>query len=147
MEGNPQSVIFWASLIRKQSNELTYSKFTDYFIHPLVNLLNNSVHLRISNEIKKVLKLSKKSRTSDWYLYQNHTEIIVYGSNLIPQKLPKYLPMSLFSLEYIRQILNSNAINFLATKKKTQFKLNNQVGPFICNNREAGSEAKKKLLE
>ena len=54
--------------------------------------------------------------------------------------------MRVFTLEYIRQILNSDSI-FLAAKKKTRFKLKNQVGPFICNHREAGVEAAKQLLE
>ena len=35
----------------------------------------------------------------------------------------------------------------MATKNKTQFKLKIQVGPFICNNREAGTETTKQLLE
>ena len=69
----------------------------------------------------------------------------MYGSKLVPYKLPKYLPMRIFSLEYIRQILNSDEINFLSTKKKTQFKIKNQLGPFICNNRNAGKEADKCL--
>ena len=55
--------------------------------------------------------------------------------------------MRLFALEYIRQILNSNSVNFLVAKKKTQFKLKNQVVPFIFNNREAGVEGEKQLLE
>ena len=55
--------------------------------------------------------------------------------------------MRLFSLEYIRQILNFDGINFLVAKKKTQFKIKNQVGPFICTNREAGLEAEKYLQE
>ena len=101
-------------------------------------MLNNIIQPRVSDEIKKVLQFSKHSRTGNWYLYQNHTEIRVYGSNLFPYKLPKYLPMRLFALEYIRQILNSDEINFLAAKKKTQFKIKNQVGPFFCNNRDAG---------
>ena len=50
-------------------------------------------------------------------------------------------------MEYIRKILNSNSINFLAAKKKTQFKLKYQVGPFICNHRDAGIEVAKQLLE
>ena len=55
--------------------------------------------------------------------------------------------MRFFALEYIRQILNSDSINFLADKKKIQFKLKNQVGPFICNNKDAEMEATKQLLE
>ena len=35
----------------------------------------------------------------------------------------------------------------MATKKKTQFKLKNQIGPFICNQRDEKKEATKQLLE
>ena len=102
VEGNPQSVIFWTSLLRKDSTQFTYTDFIESFIHAMVNMLNNNIQPIISEEIKRVLQLSEHSRTGDWYLYQNHTEIRVYGSNLLPYKLPKYLPMRLFSLEYIR---------------------------------------------
>ena len=66
---------------------------------------------------------------------------------MLPYKLPKYVPMRFFDLEYIMQILNSDSINFLAAKKKTKFKLKNQVGPFICNHRDAEIGAAKQLLE
>ena len=55
--------------------------------------------------------------------------------------------MRVFALEYIRKILNSDSIKILATKNKTEFKLKNQVGPFIYNNREASVEVAKQLLE
>ena len=76
----------------------------------------------------------------DWYLYQNHTEIRIYGCQLAPYKLPKYLPMKLFSLEYYMQIINSNEVNFVKAKKKAQLKIKDQLGPFICNGREARKE-------
>ena len=69
------------------------------------------------------MQLSNQSRTSDWYLYQNHTNIRSYGCELSPYKLPKYLPMRIFSLEYFRQIISSDEIHFIAYKKKTQFKV------------------------
>jgi len=49
--------------------------------------------------------------------------------------------MRIFALEYFRQIINSDEVNFLSAKKKTQFKIKNQLGHFICNNREAGPKA------
>ena len=55
--------------------------------------------------------------------------------------------MRLFALEYIRQILNSDEVNFLSAKKKTHFKIKNQVGPFICNSRNAGQQADKCLQD
>ena len=120
-------------MIRKESTEFTYAEFTNNFVHLLVNMLTNTEQPRISDEMKKILQLSEHTRTGDWYLYEKHTEIRVFGSNLLPYKLPKFVPIRVFALEYIRQILNSDSINFLAAKKKTEFKLKNQVGPFICN--------------
>ena len=49
--------------------------------------------------------------------------------------------MRLFSLEYYRQILNADEINFMNAKKKAYFKIKEQLGPFICNSREDGKEA------
>jgi len=55
--------------------------------------------------------------------------------------------MRLFALEYIREILNSDENHFLSTKKKTQFNIKNQIGPFICNTRNAGKEVDRCLQE
>ena len=110
-------------------------------------MLTNTKQPRINDEMKNILHLSEQTKTGDWYLYEKHTEIRVFGSNLLPYKLPKYVPLSVFTLEYIRKILNSNSINFLAAKKKTHFKLKNQLGPFIFNHRDVEAEALKQLLE
>lgn len=55
--------------------------------------------------------------------------------------------MRIFSLEYFRQIINSDEVNFLAARKKTLFKIKNQLGPFICNKREVGPKADKILQQ
>jgi hypothetical protein len=65
----------------------------------------------------------------------------VYGCELPPYKLPKYLPMRIFSLEYIMQMINLDEIHFVAAKKKSQFRIKTQIGPFIFNNRVASEEA------
>ena len=105
-KGNPRSVIFWTPLIQKYSTIFSYKEFIDSFFHPVVNMLSSSNQPRISDKIKKVLQLSKHSRIGDQYLYQNHTKIRVYGCQLTPYKMPKYLPMRIFALEYIRKIIN-----------------------------------------
>ena len=88
-----------------------------------MTMLKGSPPPRISLEIKRVLQLSKQSKVGDWYLHQKHTEIRIYGCQLAPYKLPKYLSMRLFSLEYYRQIMNSDEINFVSAKKISQFKV------------------------
>lgn len=55
--------------------------------------------------------------------------------------------MRIFSLEYFRQIIKSDEVNFLAAKKKAQFKVKKKLGPFICNNREVGPKADKILQQ
>lgn len=110
-------------------------------------MLSSSSQPKISDEIKRVLQLSRNSRIGDWYLYQDNTEIRIYGCHITPYKLPKYLPMRIFALENIRHIINSDDVNFLSARKKIQFKIKNHLGPFICNNREAEEEEEKCLQE
>ena len=59
---------------------------------------------------------------------------------LSPYKLPKYLRMRLFALEYYRQIISADETNFVNVKKKANFKIKDKLGPFICNSREADHE-------
>ena len=65
------------------------------------------------------MHLADQERTGDWYLYQDYTKIKEYGCELAPYKLPKYLPMRIFSLEYIRQMLNLDDIHFVVAKNKS----------------------------
>ena len=97
--------------------------------------------------MKIILQLSEKDKVGDWYLYQKYIELRIFVSNILPYKLPKHKCMRIFSLEYFRNFLNSDSINFMAAKRKTQFKLKNQVGPFIINNKDAENEITKKLSE
>jgi hypothetical protein len=78
---------------------------------------------RINDEFQRILHLSDNTKMGDWYLYQDHTEIRVYGCELAPYKLPKYLPVRIFALEYIRQIINSDDIHFVSLKKKQQLRI------------------------
>ena len=145
-QGNPRSVIFWSAITHGSPNSpYSYNEFIDLFIHPATTLLTGVSPPRLSNEIKKTLQLSKQYKIGDWYLYQNHTEVRIYGCELCPFKLPKYVPMRLFALEYFRQMNNSDIIHFCNANKKAQFRIKNQLGPFICNSRDAGEEAEKIL--
>ena len=65
--------------------------------------------------------------------------------NCAPFKLPKYVPMRLFALEYFRQMINSDIVHFCNAKKNAQLRIKSQLGPFICNSREAGKEAERIL--
>lgn len=44
-------------------------------------------------------------------------------------------------------MINADEVYFVVAKKKSQFKIKSQIGPFICNNRLAGKEEDKRLKE
>jgi len=44
-------------------------------------------------------------------------------------------------------MINTDLVHFRNAKKKAQFRITNQLGPFICNSREAWKEAEKILEE
>jgi hypothetical protein len=73
--------------------------------------------------------------------------IRVYRCELAPYKLPKYLPVRIFSLEYIRQMINSDDIHFVSLKKKQHLRIKGQISSFICNSRDNGEEVDKLLKE
>jgi hypothetical protein len=122
-DGKPQAVTTWTSLLRHNSTKFSFKEFIDQFYHPVVSMLSGRPELMINDEVHRILHLSDHPKSGDWYLYQNHTEIRVYGSDLAPYKLPKYLPVRIFSLEYIRQMINSDDIHFMSLKKKQQLKI------------------------
>ena len=64
-----------------------------------------------------------------------------------PYKLPKFLPVRIFSLEYIRQMINSDDIHFVAFKNKQQLRIKGQIGSFIYNSIATGEKSNKLLLE
>jgi len=117
-KGNQRSVIFWSSVLHNYDSPYTYSEFIDLFVHLASTLLIGAPPPRISGDMRKILQLSKQYRIGDWYLYQNHTEIRIYGCELCPFKLPRYVPMRIFSLEYFRQLIYLDLTHFCNVKRK-----------------------------
>jgi hypothetical protein len=132
-DGRPQAVTTWTSLLRHNSTEFRFKQFIEKFYHPMVSMLSGRPELRINEEIQRILHLSDLAKMGDWYLYQDHIEIRMYGCELAPYKLPKYFPVRIFALEYIRQMINSYDIHFVSLKKKQQLRIKGKIGSFICN--------------
>ena len=68
-----------------------------------MTLLMGSPPPRLTDDMQRILQLSKAYSIGDWYFYQHHTVIRIYGCELPPFRLPKFVPMRLFALEYFRQ--------------------------------------------
>jgi hypothetical protein len=90
-DDKPQAVTSWTSLLRRNSTEFNFKQFIEQFYHPVVSMLSGRPEPRVNEEVQRILHLSDLAKTGDWYLYQNHTEIRVYGCELAPYKLPTYL--------------------------------------------------------
>jgi len=137
-KGERRFVIFSTSVFHNVcESPYTYCEFIDLFVHPTSTLLIGAPPPRLSGDIKKILQLSKQYKVGDWYLYHNHTEITMYGCELCPFNLPKYVSMRLFALEYFRQIINAELTHFCNAKKKAQLRIKNQLGPYVIHSREA----------
>jgi hypothetical protein len=142
-----QAMTSWTSLLRRNSTKFNFKQFIEKFYHLVVSMLSGRPKMRVNEEVPIILHLSNLTKTRDWYLYQNHKEIRVYGCELVPYKLPTYFPVTIFSLEFIRQMINSDVIHFLSLKKKQPMRIKGKIGPFIYNSRAAGEEAYKLLNE
>lgn len=66
----------------KDSKDFSYKTFVEMFVHPTMSLLSGTAELRIIEEIRRVIQLSDQAGIGDWYLYQNYTELRVYGCEL-----------------------------------------------------------------
>ena len=67
---NPRSVIFWISIFNISfACPYSYDEFINEFIHPVTTMLTGNPPHRISDEIKRILHLSKQYKVGDWYLY------------------------------------------------------------------------------
>ena len=112
-----------------------------------MSLLMISPPPRLTDEMQRIIQLSKVYSIGDWYFYQNHTVIRIYGCELPPYRLPRYVPMRLFSLEYFRKFGNADVLHFSSRGKKAQLKVRNQLGHFIYNKREEGWQEADRMLE
>ena len=65
----------------------------------------------------------------------------------MPIQVAQICPMRLFSLEYFRQMINSDIVHFCNAKKKVQLRIKSQLGPFVFNSRDARKEAERILEE
>lgn len=136
-QGKSRSVVYWSSIFHYRSGlPYTYNEFIYLFIHLAVSLLLSSPPPRLTDEMHRILQLSKVYSIGDWYFYQHHKVIRIYGCELAPYRLPSYVPMRLFALEYFRQFGYADVLHFSSKGKKAQLKVRNQLGPFIYNKRE-----------
>jgi hypothetical protein len=145
--GNLVSVIHWTPVVRAKPNNVGFMEYVDTFMSVAYTLFHEECYPRISPQVKSLLHESSETKLGDWYLFQEYIEIRVYGAEICPFRLPKFFTLRIFSLEFIRQSLDSDNIHFIPRKKRTNFKIKREVGPFIVYNRTTLQVVETKLQE
>ena len=68
-------------------------------------------------------------------MFDDYTEIRVYGANVPPYRLSLFPAMWAFALEYICQTMKADQFHFVPAKKGYILKLPTTIGPFTVNSR------------
>ena len=106
-------------------------------------VLNGSSPPCLLPKAQEFLHLGTNCKFGDWFVFEDYYEIRFYGASVEPYRLPVFVPMRLFALEFIRKSLNVDQIHFVPMKKGHMLNLLMAVGPFIVNMRQAIDEATK----
>lgn len=115
-----------------------------------INKIMSKLHLTIfqatlpiiSQELKDLLQVSPNTKTRDWYIFKNDILIKIYGFEGQTYLLPAFLTPRVYALEFIRQRLASNELDFVSNNKASTFRLHQKIGPFVVKSRTT-----RKLVE
>ena len=98
--GNPNSVIHsfihYTSIIINKVHDPQFYEFANMFISQVYEIIYFQSPPRIFLEIHRMLQLRQDKRTCDQFLSENHIVIKVYGSELQPYLIPKFLTLRVF---------------------------------------------------
>lgn len=97
-----KSMIEWTSIVRKKENKEGFPYYLSSFMTTVYTIFNNQQPLRILPKAKELLPLSKETKVGNWYIFKVYTKIRFYGAEVPPYHLPIFFPMTIFSLEFIR---------------------------------------------
>ena len=75
--------------------------------------------------------MSPDIRIEDWYLFQEHTIRIIYGSEVKSYLLPTLLTSRMYALEFIIHKIDSGYIHFASRNHLITFKVPKKIGPFV----------------
>ena len=108
-------------------------------------IIHDSSSPRVFPEMKSWLQAGKSQSTGDWFLFDDYTEIRVYGAEFSPYRLPVFPVRQFYALEYIQQALKADHLHFISAKKGYILRLPIEIGPFVVNSRHAFSIAEKMM--
>ena len=137
--------IDWCPNIRHTVDNENLRWYINDFLPVLYTLLHDGPLPRVIPEMIQELKSTPLLATGDWFLYEDHTIIRVYGFGGRPFKLPTFLTPRNFALEIIRQKMASDDQHFSDRKATRTFRIATELGPFIVRSRQASKIVEKRL--
>jgi hypothetical protein len=98
-------VIEWMSLVKKHTENVGFKAFVDKFMYTFYIIFQGEHPPKLFPECRQMLQLTPDTKVGDWYIFEDHTIIRIYGSEFKPYLLPLFLTLRIFALEYISQMI------------------------------------------
>ena len=121
--------------VKKDNNNEGMFSFINQIMSRAYLIFFCSLHPMIPNELKTHLQLMPDTKIRDWFLFEKHTIIRVYGYEEDFFLSPSFLTPRIYALEYIRKRFSSNYEHFAKYHKPIIFKLLYTIGPFSAKSR------------
>jgi len=113
----------------------SHCDFINKIISRIYELLYEDKLPRVTEEMRKSLRLTKGKATSDWFLYPDVTIVRVYGFRGFPYVLPAFLTPRIFFMDFSRQKIATEEFHFTKSHKTSSLKFPFTLGPFTFKNR------------
>ena len=99
---NKQSMVFWTYVVRITTKNEGLMYYTTSFLSIAYSIINRSPSPFILPKAQCFLQLSKDVKVGDWFLFDDYADIGLYGEEVALYRLPIFVPMRLFSIEFIK---------------------------------------------
>ena len=134
----------WCPKIRANPENTHLWWYINNFL-PLLYTLIYQPPPRVIPEMFQELQTTPVLATGDWFLYEDHTIIRVYGFEGRPYRLPSFVTPRIFALEYIRQKMASDDLHFSGGRFARTFRIPTGLGPFVVKSRQAYKTIEKMM--
>ena len=96
------STLPWSLMTRKDSNSERIFNLINKIMSLTYYIMFGSMPPRISFELRKALQLSLYTKIGDWYLFENHTILRIYGFEEETFLLLAFFTPRIYTLEFVR---------------------------------------------
>lgn len=77
-------MVFWTNLIRGDPGDGGLLEFTFLFLPVAYKILNGTLPQTFLPKAQEFLQLSKDVRCGDWFIFEEHAKIKLYGASVKP---------------------------------------------------------------